>query len=712
MELEAPIAEKIQFNVKFGKILGENRGSGNLMDPVLEQNDNYYWMRDDTRQNQKLLEHIKKENDYFNYILKDKKDLAKQLYCEILISMNENYETVKLQLFLNSKYLYYQKYSAGKSYSQHMRLNIECNKVELLLDENELVISDKELDISNFDINSTEELMSYAIDYESNEMYELRIVNINTKEIIHSIPGLIYCNYEWVNSNLIYYLKGDSSNRLHELYLYNLDTKETVLIFRELNKEYNLSINITLDNKYIILSSGNYNESYIQIINLTDNVTKLIKILDIVDNTRYLVDHSNGYFYIYTNKDNCSNWKICRIKEDLTEEIEDFIPYNPCIYIESFICKQNYLIFTTKINGSTFINVIDYERSFVSIINNINNKNISFTEYTSTDYCNYKIDVVYTIDLSYNKIYETDEIFVSFNTMTQPNKIYKYNLKNLEHAIIWEKIVPNYIPDKYQCERIWININNDKWPLGIPVSLIYKKDQYVKDGTKPLYLYGYGSYGITIEPTFDFKILPLLERGWIYAIAHVRGGSFVNYKWYEDGRLKNKLNTFKDFITVAEYLKSNKYCNDITIEGRSAGGLLVGASMVLRPDLFTNVIAGVPFVDVLNTMCDGTIPLTSEEWTQWGNPNIREDFECMKVYCPYTNIKKTNYPNLFISCGLWDPRVQYWEPLKFISKLREHKTDSNIQIIKITMNQGHFGGSSRYKYIEEIGKQYAFILKK
>jgi oligopeptidase B len=191
----------------------------------------------------------------------------------------------------------------------------------------------------------------------------------------------------------------------------------------------------------------------------------------------------------------------------------------------------------------------------------------------------------------------------------------------------------------------------------------------------------------------------------------VRGGSFVNYAWYEDGRLHNKLNTFKDFITVAEHLKVNKYCSDITIEGRSAGGLLVGACMVMRPDLFHNVIAGVPFLDVMNTMCDSSIPLTIEEWSQWGNPNVKSDFDYMIQYCPYSNIKRTDYPNMFITCGLWDPRVQYWEPHKFIAKLREYKTDDNIQIIKTTVNQGHFGGSSRYKYLKEVAEKYAFILE-
>jgi oligopeptidase B len=234
---------------------------------------------------------------------------------------------------------------------------------------------------------------------------------------------------------------------------------------------------------------------------------------------------------------------------------------------------------------------------------------------------------------------------------------------------------------------------------------------FKKDGSMPLFLYGYGSYGHTVNPIFSSNILPLLDRGYIYAIAHVKGGSFLGYNWYLQGKMYNKMNTFTDFITCAEYMINSKYTSikNIVIEGRSAGGLLVGAAVTMKPELFKTVLPGVPFIDVLNTMSDSTIPLTVEEWTQWGNPNEKEGFEYIKKYCPYTNIKSTEYPNMYLTGGLHDPRVPYWEPLKFLAKIREYKTDNNIQVIRMETEQGHFGGSSRYKFIEELAEKYAFV---
>ncbi len=712
--MKTPIIEKIPQNVLFGKVQDENRGSGELMDPPISLTDNYYWIRDDTKQSDKILKRIEEENNYFEYKFREKSRYSKSLYCEILTSMKEDYDTNPVQYHSGSNFKYWSRYNLGSDYIQHWRTNVSDSTNQMLLDENKLVIEGKELDITGFFVSPDEKLMSYGIDYDSNELYKLEIVDIETGRIVCSVEDLVYCNYQWVNPNTIYYLKGDSSNRLFQLYKLDINTQECTLVYEETEPDYDLSIDITHDDKFLIITSGNYSENKVLFLNLSHLENSIKVLLDTEPNVLYEVDHSDNYFYIYTNKDKCANWKICRIDCRLNDVVlEEFIPYNPNIYIESFICNKNYLVYTTKINGSTFVNCVDYQLDTIKIIGQISTSVLKFSDYIVQDYSHYKIDMVYTLGLGSNYIYDSDKIYITLNTMTNSHRIFSYELDTLKSELLWEKQVPNYEPNDYVSERIWVKIpddTNNVWPLGIPVSIVYKKDKWVRDGTKPLYLYGYGSYGHTVEPNFDFKILPLLERGWAYAIAHVRGGSFVNYAWYEDGRLGNKLNTFKDFITVAEYFKSNQYCNEITIEGRSAGGLLVGACMVMKPDLFTNVIAGVPFVDVMNTMCDSTIPLTVEEWTQWGNPNIKADYDYMIQYCPYSNIKAVDYPNMFITCGLWDPRVQYWEPHKFISKLREYKTDSNIQIIKTNVNQGHFGGSSRYKYLKEVADKYAFIL--
>ncbi len=715
--MQTPIIEKIPKQVLFGKVLNENRGPDEklLMDPPISLSDNYYWIRDDTKQSDRILKRIEEENNYFEYKFKDKSRFAKSLYCEILMSMKEDYQTYPKTLYTGSDWKYWSKYNIGSDYVQHWRTSLTDGSTQLLLDENTMVIEGKELDITEFYLSPDEKLMSYGIDYESNELYELRIVNIETGELVYAIKDLVYCSYQWTSPNKLYYLRGNNSNRLFQLYSFDIESKEEILVYEETESDYDLSIDITSDEKYLIIKSGNYSENKVLFLNLShsQNIPKLL--LNVESNVLYDIDHSGDYFYVYTNADSCANWKISKINDRLIDVVlEPFIPYNPSIYIETFFCNEKYLIYVTKINGSTFINCVDYQLDKIKVIDLIDTNVMNFSDYINRDYSNYKIDLVYTLGLGSNHIYQSNKLYVTENTMTNPNRLFCYDLETMQSELVWEKEVPCYKSEEYHSERIWVKLPEESggkiWPLGIPVSIIYKKDVWVKNGTKPLYLYGYGSYGHTVEPNFDFKILPLLERGWAYAIAHVRGGSFVNYAWYEDGRLGNKLNTFNDFITVAEYLKSNGYCSDITIEGRSAGGLLVGACMVMRPDLFHNVIAGVPFLDVMNTMCDSTIPLTVEEWTQWGNPNIKSDFDYMIQYCPYSNIKSVNYPNMFITCGLWDPRVQYWEPHKFIAKLRELKTDNNVQIIKTTINQGHFGGSSRYKYLKEVAEKYAFIL--
>ena len=339
---------------------------------------------------------------------------------------------------------------------------------------------------------------------------------------------------------------------------------------------------------------------------------------------------------------------------------------------------------------------------------------MSWNEYINQDFKNLKSDNVYRVDLGVNCIYDTDTINIIYGSMTSPMKYFDYNIDSLENTQVYEKIIPNYDENLYESKRVWIPQEGTQ--LGIPVSMIYRKDKYKQDGTNPLYLYGYGSYGHTVEPDFDYEILPLLDAGYIYVIAHIRGGSFLGYNWYLDGKMSNKINTFKDFIRCAEYLgdESNKYCDPkkIVIEGRSAGGLLIGAVTVMRPDLFWITIPGVPFVDVMNTMSDSKIPLTTEEWTQWGNPNEQEGYDNIREYCPYTNVKENYYPNMYCTAGLHDPRVPYWEIMKLIAKIREYKKDNNIQMIRIETEQGHFGGSSRYKSIEELSEKYAFILSR
>jgi len=707
---ECPITNKIPYTSKFGNVEGEFRGSNidKLMNPPIEIIDNYSWIRDDTRKNKKVLEHIDYENLYTNSIIDPHKEFKKNMYQEIKSYIRESYDTYNYSKSKNSKYKYFSRFIEGKDYHQECRINTETNKIDVLLDINELAINKSQCDVTSFQDSPDNKYISYGVDYDGSEKYQLVIKEIDCSlDKIHSIPKLAYCSFFWMSSTKIYYLVGDDKNRLYQVWLYDLETEINKLIFIENNEEYDLNINFSEDYNYVFISSGNYDSNYIMYIDfnidpLTYHIFEPLK-----EGVKYYLNHHQGIFYILTNKDESTNWKImkCNVNNNLWS---DFIPYNPNVYISEIQLFKNNLVFESKINGNIYLNIYDFVTDKIKVISYLEDNTYSLNEYINNKTLNVTSHV-YTIGFGYNYIFDTNILNVRFTSLTSPSKLIDYNMNTLENKVVYEQVVPNYDESLYECKRIWVPQEGTKH--GIPISIVYRKDKFIQDGTMPLYLYGYGSYGHTVDPNFSYKILPLLDRGYIYAIAHVRGGSFLGYDWYLQGKMFNKMNTFNDFIKCAEYMIEEKYTSkkNIITEGRSAGGLLIGATVTMRPDLFKTVIPGVPFIDVINTMSDSKIPLTIEEWCQWGNPNEEKDYEYMKQYCPYTNIKKCEYPNMYLTCGLHDPRVPYWEPLKFLAKIREYKTDSNIQVIRIETEQGHFGGSSRYKFIDELSELYTFV---
>ena len=732
---------KIPHTVKFGAVEGEFRGNdvSKLINPPIEVQDNYFWMRDDSRKSEQVIEHIKKENLLTDDYMLQHKNLHYELYHELKSYVQETYDTHPFAVKTDSFYKYFVRYRKDSGYPIYCSKNIITNQISELVDVNKLADGFEQCNVKYFMVSDNEALYSYCIDYNGSEKYELKIfglINDVPKYLTTNFPPIPYAEYIWFDDNIIYYVLSDTNNRMCELWIYSFDDFSHQLLFsikdNEEQKQYSLSIEKSLDKKYLFLKVGDYNSNYCLYINMEKDPRKLYLFnpflqinkplenenlqIDMIENTKYSLEHHNDCFYIKTNADKSTNWKIMIYYLE-SESLQEFIPYNKYINITNFITTKNYLIYSTVINGFSYINIVDYQKSNIKIINNINNISTSFNDYyNNTDFQKLSSENVYSIELASN-LYDSDKITFSFDTMITPFSYFEYDVQNLSSTLIYTKEVPKYNQDLFECKRIYAPFSNPKdfesWPLGIPISLVYNKEKY--DPKKsPLYLYGYGSYGITIEPSFNHKILPLLNRGWIYAIAHVRGGAFLGTEWYEDGRMNKKINSFTDFIDATEFL-GNNYSdkNNITIEGRSAGGLLVGACLTMRPELYKNVIMGVPFVDVLNTMSDSTIPLTVEEWTQWGNPNVKEDHDYMKQYCPYTNIKENHYNNVFITAGLYDPRVPYWEPLKFIAKLKEfdtNKSENNKKLIKTELIQGHFGGSSRYKYLEEYAEKYTFIL--
>lgn len=715
-----PLAEKIHSKRKFGFVDGELRGQDitKLINPPIEIDDLYHWIRDDTRTNPKVLEHLNAENNYTNSVLQPHNDLKNALYNEIKSYIRENYDTYASKHNLNANWLYFRRFYEGLAYHSHWRKIVLPDgsfKEEELLNINLLAKDKKQCDVTSFDISPNHNYMSYGVDYDGSERYEFVLVNLETHQQIPTpIPKLAYCSYFWANDTMIYYLVGDESNRIYQLWLWDMTLNANTLIFEELNPEYDISCGLSRDENYVIISSGNYDSNWCKYIEWKINPFEIKDFLPMVPNVKYSIESHHNYWLIHTNY-NAVNWQITKIHKNsnniLWSNLEQFILPNDVVNVSGFEVFENYIVFKTKINGGTYLNITNLDRIWVKVLTHLENKVYTWNDYISLDFANIKTSLVYNISIGSNPIYTEPKLNIMFSSMISPTKLFDYNVETLENTLVYEQIVPNYNQDIYESKRLWVACDGTR--LGIPVSIVYRKDLVSFNGFQksPLYLYGYGSYGMTINPDFNHKILPLLDRGYIYAIMHVRGGGFLGYDWYEDGRMYKKINTFLDVIKCTEYFKSSNYVdsNKIVIEGRSAGGLLVGASITMRPDLFWIGIPGVPFVDVLNTMSDSSIPLTKEEWTQWGNPNETDGYSYIKQYCPYTNVRNTSYPHMYCTAGLHDPRVPYWEIIKLVAKIREHKTDANYQVLRIETTQGHFGGSSRYKSIEELAEKYAFI---
>lgn len=695
--VKEPQAKRISHKTKFGAI--DNTRGDNGMKPALELDDWYHWMRSDDRTDQEVLEHLKLENSYTEYMMKDTEPLKDELYKELLSHIEETYDSYPLPNSDNgweSEYYYFTRTVKGKSYPIHCRVNMKTQSVDELLDENAIAEGMTCCDISNFKVTKNHKYMSYGIDTTGNEKYRLRIFNIETREEFdHQLPELTYCDYMWFQE-YIYYTVGDQKNRMYQVWRYNTDTKSKELIYENLDELINVGFSISYDNKYFFISASSYETS--DIYYFTHSNTTPVQFTPKVESHKYNVDYHEGYFLITTNMDNSSNFKIMICPEKNTEQKnwKEFLPYNDNIYIKCLIELKDYLLVCYKEDGNNLVYVIPFRNS----------------EYLIGESWEIKVpDKIKNISVYCTTNYTSNIILYSQNSLKTPDSIYKLNLDNQNSELVREKPVPYYNSNLYETEREYASSLDG---VKVPMSIVYRKDLFKKDGTNKLYLYGYGSYGYTVDPTFMSSIIPLLDRGFIYVIAHVRGGSFLGFKWYEDGKMEKKINTFSDFNACAEHLIKEKYTFDkgITIEGRSAGGLLVGAAMTMRPDLYRTVIAGVPFVDIMNTMCDPTIPLTVPEWEQWGNPNQKKYYDLMIQYSPYDNIKETEYPNILALAGLNDPRVAYWEPAKFIAKLRYYnKNIHSLMLLKTEMDQGHFGGMDRYKHLKETAFSYAFVLK-
>lgn len=697
--MKCPIIKKQKHRQIFG--VTNNDSNSNFISPPIFLEDDYFWLRDDNRTNKDVLSVLENENKFTNYKMKNTKIIQRELYTELLSYTKDKYDTCPLpENYLGSisNFLYFTRNIKNKCFPLFFRIDKNTNKEELLLDFNKISKNNKNYNFESFKINDNEKLMSYGFETNGNEIYKLVIIDIQTKQKKnHKIPDLQYCDYYWYD-DYIYYTQTDSKNRTHQIWKYNINTQENKLLFQENDELFWLDLDFghCRDNRnYIYISSSSIETDKIYIFK-HDKDDEITIFTPVIKGLKYSINSIDDIFILLTKKETDTNFKLMLTKNENTkiQNWKNLFEFKDDYHIQDFVILKMYMIIIFKHKGNTFFKIVPY-------INKKYNFNKSYVVNLDVDIKN--------IELEYYHFNE-DNITIKCSSLKTPETFFNFNLKTQILTLITKRSIPNYKEELYETKRLHsTSVDNVK----VPISIVYKKDKFLKNGKNPLYLYGYGAYGITTELEFSTFIIPLLNKGFIFAIAHVRGDSFLGDDWYKQGRMLNKMNSFYDFISCTEYLIQNKYTNkDLTvIYGASAGGLLVSASMVMRPDIFKTVIADVPFVDVLNTMSDSSIPLTTGEWEEWGNPNYQVFFDYMKKYSPYNNLKNDYYPNLLLRTGLNDYRVGYWEPTKFLAKFRDNNNNDTISLLKVDMNKGHSNSLDFHERIKEEAFKIAFIFK-
>ena len=654
--------------------------------------DDYYWLKE--RDNPEVIDYLERENDYYEKMTSHTLDLQDKLFNEIKNKIKEDDESVPY--FLNG-YWYKTKYEEGLGYPIYTRYKDSLsNKEEILFNCNELAEKHDYFNLSNFQISSGNKIVAYSIDTVSRRLYTIQFKNLETGEIYNDKIINSSGSFAWANDNstLFYTNRDVNTLRNDKIFKHKLGTdyENDELIYFENDETFYTNVSKSKSKKYIIISSYSTLTSEFQFLP-ADSINKDFKLFNKRKRgVEYSINHYDDHFFIITNKDNAYNYKLMKteINKTSSENWTDVIEHRKNILIEGIDIFKDHLVVSERVNGLNRINIKKWDDSENYFLN-FDNETFSANTTTNLDFDSKKLRYAYN---SLNEPYSV----VEFDMTTKEKIILK------QHEVLDKKFNKN----NYVTERIWADSKDGN---QIPISLIYKKG-IKKDGSNPLLLYGYGSYGNTIDPSFSISRLSLLDRGFIYAIAHVRGSEYLGRDWYEQGKLLNKKNSFNDFVDTTKFLISKGYTSSkhCYAYGGSAGGLLMGAVLNIAPELYNGVIAAVPFVDVITTMLDETIPLTTSEYDEWGNPNQKQYYNYMMSYSPYDNVSKVNYPNLLVTTGLHDSQVQYWEPAKWVAKLRDYKLDKNYLFLNTNMETGHGGSSGRFEAIKDLAKEYAFIL--
>ena len=654
--------------------------------------DNYYWLNE--RENPEVIDYLNKENAYYNAMTAHTKQFQADLFEEMKSRIKEDDSSVP---YLYNGYYYITRYEKGKDYPIYARKKGSLDaKEEIMFDCNEMAKGHAYFQLGGLNVSEDNKWCAFGVDTVSRREYTIQIKNLETGEILPVKLEKTTGGSTWASDNktLFYTRKDLVTLRSEKIYKHKLgsEAKDDVLVYHEKDDTFSVYIYKEKSKKYLVIGSNSTLTTEYQILEANNPDGQFRVFQKRTRGLEYNISHFGDSFYVVTNKDKATNFKVMKTPENATakENWKDLIPHRKETLVEGIEIFKDYLVVEERNNGLNKIRIMPWSGK---------------GEY----YLPFEIET-YTAYTTTNVDFDTEVLRYSYQSMATPSSVIDFNMRTKEKTIMKEQEVLGGKFDKnnYTEERVWATAQDG---TKVPISIVYRKG-IKKDGSNPFLLYAYGSYGSSMDPYFSSIRLSLLDRGFIYGIAHIRGGEDLGREWYENGKLLKKKNTFTDFIDCSKYVIDQKYTSSkhLYAEGGSAGGLLMGAIINMAPELYNGVIAQVPFVDVVTTMLDDSIPLTTGEYDEWGNPNEKEYYDYMLSYSPYDNVKKQKYPNLLVTTGLHDSQVQYWEPAKWVAKLRTMKIGDSQLFLDTNMDTGHGGASGRFEAIKEVTKEYTFLL--
>lgn len=650
--------------------------------------DNYYWLRDDSRKDPNVLDYLNAENVYTESVMKEGKALEETLFNEMVSRMAQNDESVP---YIYNGYTYRTIYQEGKDFPIYQRKPVNSEgEWEVLVDGNERAKGHEFYQLGDLTISPDNKRIAIAEDKEGRRNYNVAYKDLSDNTWKENVLTNISANLVWANdSKTLFYVDKDPQTLLpYQIYRhqYGTDRKQDVKIFEENDDRFYTWMGKSKSKDYILVSIESSTTSESRLIDANAPEKPMVIFSARQDGREYDIDHFNGEFYIRSNHE--SELFGLYKTSSIDKPWETVIAPQKDVDLEGFDLFNRWLVVEERKQGLVSLRQIDWKTG--------QSTNVTFD------------DPVYMAWLGFNPQADSEELRFGYTSMTTPSSTYQWNMQTHQKQLLKQQEVKGFERDLYESERIWVKAQDG---VEVPVSLVYRKDLF-KKGENPILIYGYGSYGSSIDPSFSSPRLSLLDRGFVYAIVHVRGGGELGKRWYNQGKMEHKVNTFTDFIDATKYLIAKGYGapKHVYAMGGSAGGLLMGAVVNMAPELYRGVVSQVPFVDVVTTMLDASIPLTTGEYEEWGNPADKDVYFRLKSYSPYDNVVAKAYPHLLVTTGLHDSQVQYWEPAKWVAKLRELKTDNNLLLLDTNMSAGHGGKSGRFNRLRDTAKEYAFIL--